>query len=61
MNESDKSEAARLMKNLDIDTRNMLIEESDNVIDIRPELKHKLKQRQLQEKYKKSFTRKPVK
>lgn len=52
----EKSRAAIAMRNLDEETRDNLIEDSDNVFDLRPKLEFDKKQKKLAEAY-----RKPIK
>ena len=57
MNETDPTEAARAMLQLTEHERNAAIEESENVADIRPTLKHRMRQRQLAASYRQAFKR----
>lgn len=56
--EANKAKAAIDMRNLSKEDRDRLISEGHNVIDIRPQLSFKKRQRDIAEQYRKKFSRK---
>lgn len=55
MNETDPTEAARVMLRLPERERNAAIDAADNVADLRPTLNHKRRQRALAAQYREAF------